>query len=52
MLQVEEPLKKIRELLEFRMPYYEKADIIIDTENKTPLEIAEEIIEKIRNPKH
>jgi shikimate kinase len=52
LLQVEEPLKKIRELLEFRMPHYEKADIIIDTENKTPLEIAEEIIEKIRNPKH
>ena len=47
LLQVEEPLKKIRELLEFRMPYYEKADIIIDTENKTPLEIAEEIIRKV-----
>ena len=29
------------------MPYYEKADIMIDTENKTPLEIAEEIIRKV-----
>lgn len=48
LLQVEDPLKKIRELLKFRMPYYEKVDIMIDTENKTPLEIAEEIIEKIR----
>lgn len=47
LLQVEDPLKKIQELLKFRMPYYEKADIMIDTENKTPLEIAEEIIEKV-----
>ena len=52
LLQVEDPLKKIQELLKFRMPYYEKADIMIDTENNTPLEIAEEIMEKIRNPKH
>ncbi|MCG2813749.1 MAG: shikimate kinase [Thermodesulfovibrionales bacterium] len=47
LLQVEDPLKKIRELLKFRMPYYAKADIMIDTENKTPLEIAEEIIQKV-----
>lgn len=50
LLQVDDPLKKINELLEFRKPYYEKADIIIDTEGKTPLQVAEEIIEKIRNP--
>ncbi len=50
LLQVDDPLKKINELLEFRRPYYEKADIMIDTEGKTPLQIAEEIIEKIRNP--
>lgn len=49
LLQVEEPLKKIKELLEFRRPYYEKADIMIDTEGKTPLEIAEEIIEKVKS---
>ncbi|MCL4458106.1 MAG: shikimate kinase [Nitrospirae bacterium] len=48
LLQVEDPLKKIKELLEFRMPYYEKADIMIDTENKTPLEVADEIIEKVK----
>lgn len=45
LLQAENPLKKIRELLEFRMPYYQKADIMIDTENKKPFEVAEEIIE-------
>ena len=47
LLQTENPLQKINELLEYRKPYYEKADIMIDTENKNPLEIAEEIIKKI-----
>lgn len=48
LLQVDNPLHKIKELLEFRRPYYEKADIMIDTENKTPLEVADEIIEKVK----
>jgi len=49
LLQVEDPLKKIKELLNFRTPFYEKAGIIIDTEGKTPLQIAEEIIERIKD---
>jgi len=49
LLQVEDPLKKIKELLNFRTPFYEKADIMIDTEGKTPLQIAEEIIERIKD---
>jgi shikimate kinase len=49
LLQVENPLEKINELLQFRKPFYERADIVIDTEGKTPMQIAEEIIEKIRN---
>jgi shikimate kinase len=48
LLQVEEPLKKIRDLLELRQPYYERADIMVDTEGKSPLQVAEEIIERIR----
>lgn len=48
LLQVEDPLKKIKELLEFRKPYYERSDIMIDTEGKSPLEVAEEIIERIK----
>jgi shikimate kinase len=48
LLKVENPLEKINQLLTFRKPFYEKADIMIDTENKTPLQIAEEIIGKIR----
>jgi shikimate kinase len=52
LLQGENPSLKIKELLHFRKPFYDKADIIIDTENRTPLQIAEEIIEHIRNYKH
>ena len=47
LLQTENPLQKIKELLACRKPYYEKADIMIDTENKNPLEIAEEIIKAV-----
>lgn len=49
LLQVEKPFKKINELFNLRKPFYEKADMMIDTENKTPLQIAEEIIEKVRD---
>jgi shikimate kinase len=48
LLHVENPLEKIRELMDFRKPYYEKADIVIETEGKTPLQIAEEIAEKVK----
>lgn len=46
LLQVENPLQRIKELLEFRMPFYRKADIVVDTDTKTPLQIAEEILER------
>ncbi len=49
LLKVKDPFEKIKELLNFRKPFYEKADILIDTENKTPLQIAEEIIDKIKD---
>ena len=48
LLHVDNPLERIKELLQLREPFYGKADITIDTENKTPLQIAEEIIEKIK----
>lgn len=45
LLNVENPLEKIKELLNLRKPFYEKAaDIMINTENKTPLQIVEEIL--------
>lgn len=49
LLQTEDPLAKIKELLEKRMPYYMKADIIVDTNGKTPREIAEEILIKAKD---
>jgi shikimate kinase len=49
LLQVEDPFGKIQELLNFRKPFYKKADIIINTEDKTPLQIAEQIIETIKD---
>jgi shikimate kinase len=49
LLQVEDPFGKIKELLDFRRPFYEKADIMIDTDGKTPRQIAEEIIDKIKD---
>ena len=47
LLRVENPLEKIRELLELRRPFYEKADIMIDAESGTPREIAREILERM-----
>lgn len=44
LLQGNERMDKIRNLLSIRGPLYEHAGIMIDTENKTPLQIAEEII--------
>jgi shikimate kinase len=49
LLLVENPFKKIKELLDFRKPYYEKADILIDTDDKNPLQIAREIIDKLKD---
>jgi shikimate kinase len=49
LLQVENPLERIKGLLDFRKPFYERADVMIDTEGKTPLQIAEEIIEKVKD---
>lgn len=48
LLKVENPLDKIMQLLNLRKPFYEKADVMIDTEGKTPLQLAEEIIEELK----
>lgn len=48
LLNVEDPLAKIKELLSARKPFYEKAGIVIDTNGKTPLEVAEEIADIFR----
>ncbi len=48
LLKVDDPMAKIKELMSLRRPYYEKAGRLIDTEGKTPLQIAEEIAEIFR----
>jgi shikimate kinase len=48
LLKVEDPLQKIHDLLNSREPFYAQADIMIDTEEKTPLQIAEEIIDRVK----
>lgn len=49
LLNVEDPLGRIKDLMESRKPFYEKADLMIDTEAKTPLQIAKEILEDIKS---
>lgn len=48
LLNVGDPLGRIKELLEARKPFYEKADIIMDTEAKTPRQVAEEILAEVK----
>lgn len=45
LLKVPDPLAKIKELLDFRRPYYERADAVIDTNGKEPLAVAKEIMD-------
>jgi shikimate kinase len=49
LLQVENPFERVCELLSKRIPLYEKADLILDTENVPPEDIAEEIREKMKS---
>ncbi len=48
LLNVDDPLTKIKDLLEYRMPFYRNADIMIDTDKKTPRQVAEEIIKDLK----
>ncbi|GBE32840.1 shikimate kinase 1 [bacterium BMS3Bbin05] len=48
LLKVDDPLKKIKELLDYRMPYYRNADIMIETDGKTPRQVAEEIVDGLK----
>jgi len=47
LLQTPDKKTRIAELLQQRKPLYEKAGTMIDTEGKTPLQVAEEIIERV-----
>jgi len=48
LLKVENPKEKITELLAYRRPFYEQAGIMIETDAKTPGEVVQEIMEKLK----
>jgi shikimate kinase len=48
LLQVEDPMGRIREMLETRKPFYDKADYKIDTSQLTIEQVAEKIVELFR----
>lgn len=47
-LKVDDPYNKMKALMSIRSLLYEKADIIIDTDNLAPEEIANEVISKLK----
>jgi shikimate kinase len=47
LLKVENPKQRIQELLDFRSPFYAKADITIDTSKLPPEEIVVVILNKV-----
>ena len=49
LLNVEDPLKRIRELLKERELFYREAHLFVDTSGLSPQEVAEEIMRKLRN---
>ena len=44
LLNCKDPYKKIKEMLSFRKPYYEKADFKVDTSDLNPTEVVEKIV--------
>ncbi len=49
LLEVEDQLKTIKEMLEYRKPYYERsADITIDTSEMSISEVVQEIVDKLK----
>ena len=50
LLQCENPMERIREMIKSRNPAYEEAaELVIDVDNLTPQEAAEEIIKRVEN---
>jgi shikimate kinase len=49
LLKVKDKIGKIKDLLVDRAPYYEKANITVNTDDKSPEQVAEEILEAVRS---
>jgi len=48
LLQVDDPMAKIKELLEYRAPFYANNDFTVDTSNLSVEEVVEEILRVLR----
>jgi shikimate kinase len=44
LLQTPDPLAKIRELLAIREPFYRQADVLVNTERRSVMEVAQQVI--------
>lgn len=49
LLETEDPLGRIRRLMAEREEHYRQADLIVDTGGKSPVEVAEEIMEGLKS---
>jgi shikimate kinase len=49
LLQEGEPLEKIRQLLAVRGPYYRQADVLVNTEFRSPREVAQQVIHQFHS---
>ena len=52
LLQGEDPLQKIRELLEARAPFYRQADIQVNTEMRSLREVALQVVHQFHTAQH
>lgn len=48
LLNVKDPLKKIKELLDYRKPYYNRINLQIDTTGKSVEEVVKEVKEQVK----
>ena len=49
LLNVSDPVRRIRELLKSRAPFYDRADIFIDTADISPIGVAAKIVDNLDN---
>ncbi len=52
LLQHPNPKEKIRELLEGREPFYRQADVLINTELRSPKEVAQQVLHQFNLVRH
>lgn len=52
LLEVPDPQARIVELLQERAAWYAEADITVETDGRSPMDIAQEILERVRHEAH